>query len=411
MNLPDDAFIEVPQLPENTANTILNAWLSDAKRQLTEVQNAAVMDVFQQCALPLFLKLSFDQAVKWKSYAPLDVTTATLQSNIKDSINKLFSDLERLHGKVLVSHALGLITVSKHGLSDAELDDVLSIDDEVLNDVYQYWTPPARRIPPLLWVRLRNDLGSYIVYRGASGVLVNTWYHRQFIETATERYLSTDQDKLKYHSLLVDYFIGAWSNGRKKPYTNKSGEQVAQDRIVAAQPNVYANKGDSKEVYNYRRLSELPRHLIRIGAMEALKKEVLLNFEFLVAKLNAFGYRYLLEDCLEASETFSKDKDIKLIHDLMKMSGHSLLDDPNQLPCQLVGRLFDHENKSTQVALLLESARNSNVPCFYPNRRCFDPPGGALVHSLAGHAGNVNHVTFGYDATKLYSAGDDSAVK
>ena len=206
--------------------------------------------------LPLFLKLAFDETLRWKSYSKPEDTV--LQNNIKDAINNLFARLERLHGKLLISHSLGLITASKHGLSDAELDDVLSIDDEVLNDVYQYWTPPARRIPPLLWVRIRSDLGSYIVYRGTSGILVNMWYHRQFIEVARERYLSPDNKK-KYHTLLSEYFLGVWSHGKKKPFTSKNGENDEKDRLLSSQPNTFSNIESAESIFNYRKLSELPK--------------------------------------------------------------------------------------------------------------------------------------------------------
>lgn len=47
---------------------------------------------------------------------------------------------------------------AKSGLSEAELEDILSCDDDVLNDVYMYWTPPIRRLPPLLLVRLKASL-------------------------------------------------------------------------------------------------------------------------------------------------------------------------------------------------------------------------------------------------------------
>lgn len=53
---------------------------------------------------------------------------------------------------------IGYITASKSGLSEAELEDLLSLDEKVLNDVFQYHIPPVRRIPPLLWTRIRNDL-------------------------------------------------------------------------------------------------------------------------------------------------------------------------------------------------------------------------------------------------------------
>jgi len=68
-----------------------------------------------------------------------------------------------------------------------ELEDILSCDDEVLNDVYEWWVPPVRRLPPLLWVRIQADLGPYLVERGLKGgTPVLSWYHRQFREAAEE---------------------------------------------------------------------------------------------------------------------------------------------------------------------------------------------------------------------------------
>lgn len=53
---------------------------------------------------------------------------------------------------------LPIFLEAKSGLSEAELEDILSCDDDVLNDVYMYWTPPIRRLPPLLLVRLKASL-------------------------------------------------------------------------------------------------------------------------------------------------------------------------------------------------------------------------------------------------------------
>jgi len=55
-----------------------------------------------------------------------------------------------------------IVFSAKAGLTETELEDVLSCDDDVLNDVYMYWTPPIRRLPPLLLVRLRADLDQYL---------------------------------------------------------------------------------------------------------------------------------------------------------------------------------------------------------------------------------------------------------
>ena len=42
------------------------------------------------------------------------------------------------------------------------------------------WVPPLRRLPPMLWLRLRRDLGALLAERsdGASTV-VYTWKHNQ----------------------------------------------------------------------------------------------------------------------------------------------------------------------------------------------------------------------------------------
>ena len=51
---------------------------------------------------------------------------------------------------------------------------------QVLNDVFHYFLPPVRRIPPLLWPRLQHELGRFIIQRESNGVIVYFWYHSQF---------------------------------------------------------------------------------------------------------------------------------------------------------------------------------------------------------------------------------------
>ena len=50
----------------------------------------------------------------------------------------------------------------------------------MLDELYQYHLPPTRRVPPLLWTRIRADLAEYLSESEADGVVVINWYHRQF---------------------------------------------------------------------------------------------------------------------------------------------------------------------------------------------------------------------------------------
>ena len=121
-------------------------------------------------------RLCFDRAAQWSSFQSLEEVGHTVVAVIK----QIFQRLETNHGQVLVSHALGYLTLAKKGLSAGQMEDVLSLDDEVLNDVFEWWLPPVRRIPPLLWTRIMSDLGAYLVERGNRGVVVYSWFHRQF---------------------------------------------------------------------------------------------------------------------------------------------------------------------------------------------------------------------------------------
>ena len=173
-------FIQILPLGQSVSISIIQEWLAAAQHSLTQLQFDIVQGALSQCSLPLYTRLVFKEVCRWRSYDAPDETV--LADTVKGVIHRLFDRVERQHGRAFVSYALSYITASKNGLSDAELEDVLSLDDTVLNDVFIHWIPPIRRIPPLLWPRLNDDLKAYIVQREANGIIVNWWYHRQFID-------------------------------------------------------------------------------------------------------------------------------------------------------------------------------------------------------------------------------------
>jgi len=71
----------------------------------------------------------FGEIIRWRSYNKRQLTT--LAVNIHDSIMKLLERIENQHGKILVSHAFGYLTLSKGGLTETELEDLLSLDEKV----------------------------------------------------------------------------------------------------------------------------------------------------------------------------------------------------------------------------------------------------------------------------------------
>ena len=107
------------------------------------------------------------------------------------------------------------------GISEVELEDLISLNDDVLVSVYEFHNPPLEgviRVPPLLKARARVELEEFLVEKDVDGATVLSWYHRQFWETAEQCYLrppiqhTTDKTEdlslyHKYNQHLADLFM------------------------------------------------------------------------------------------------------------------------------------------------------------------------------------------------------------
>ncbi|KAK3777081.1 hypothetical protein RRG08_008927 [Elysia crispata] len=396
-------MLEVPELKGSDITNILNQWLAAAGRKLTPKQRSLVLNAFQNCPLPLFLRLSFDEACKWKSFAKPEL--CILQPTVRDCINKHFGEMERFHGKTFVSRSLSYLTASKSGLSEAELDDILSCDNQVLDDVYRFWTPPIRRLPPLLVIRMKRDLGHYVVNRGADGRQVFYWYHRQFIEAAKERYCN-DQESLKeFHDGLAHFFAGTWSTGNLKPFLDKKGKEMIAERHAASQPLKLG------EQYNIRKLGNQAFHRTRSHNLALLKTECLLNLDFLTAKISCLGVRSVLDDFHEARITFPDDLALEEVGKALQLSQRALAHDVRLLHTQLLGRIRSaRARRLPELADLLARCEDSGGPYLEPDRPMMKATGGILLHSIDVHADRISHMVVNIAGTVAVTCGNQGLV-
>lgn len=198
---------------------------------------------------------------------------------------------------------------------------------------------------------------------------------------ARDRYLQGKQGEVIHYN-MSEYFLGTWADGKQKPFVNKDNETIYMDRLVAKQPLMYETS-EEQQVFNFRKLTELPHHLLNSKQLEKLKKETLCNFEFLLAKLRATSLDVVLEDVFAARNFFGDDDDIEVVEKFMRLSSMALLKDLRQLASQLIGRLqsFESSEKNPCISTLVKDAYNSSVPCFIPSFECLTSPGGALVSS------------------------------
>ena len=71
------------------------------------------------------LQIAFETSCSWTSFTPVD--DITLSRTVRQLIDDMFDRLIRIHGNLLVDHALGYLTVAKFGLTGSILILLLSV--------------------------------------------------------------------------------------------------------------------------------------------------------------------------------------------------------------------------------------------------------------------------------------------
>lgn len=176
---PDDSehlLIHVPPFEASTVQTVYNDWLAMKQRSLSDEQRLFIHELMKDRTeiLPLYMKLIFDIISTWHSYDLIDEGLKKLKT-VDDCIRYLFNHLKTVHNSLLFQRAICYMTACRNGISQNELEDVLSLDDDVLKSVFEHYIPPIRRLPGILWTRIRNDLDEYITEKEADDLPVIYW--------------------------------------------------------------------------------------------------------------------------------------------------------------------------------------------------------------------------------------------
>jgi hypothetical protein len=219
-------------------------------------------------ATALYVRLACLEMVTWRSS---DNVNGSLPATVFALINKIFDNLERTFGPTLVQAALGFLTFSVGGVSDREMEDLLSLDDDVLKFVFEFSDPGVKRLPSHVWLRLRAALTGLVV-EGTGGCW--NWYHRQLKEAAERRYLPF---KEKGHQVMGRYFGNIDS-----PIGTRA------ERSVATQPLWYGEVPiwfDGCRI-NSRRCSEAIHHFVGCGMIKEAV-EGLCDFSSICAHVKA----------------------------------------------------------------------------------------------------------------------------
>jgi hypothetical protein len=156
---------------------LLERWLAEGHRHLTDDQRNIVLAGFAANGLPLYLRLAFEQARRWSSREPGHLAGNDVPELVRDTLAGLARP--ESHGRELVSRSLSYLAAARHGLGEEELIDLLSRNREVMQALHRRSprSPKTAHLPTAVWARFYDDVEPYLAVRSDGGSGLLDYYH------------------------------------------------------------------------------------------------------------------------------------------------------------------------------------------------------------------------------------------
>ncbi|KPP75138.1 leucine-rich repeat and WD repeat-containing protein [Scleropages formosus] len=382
----ESRYVELTQRDRKMCSQTLKQQLLAIKRKVTSGQQIYVNEALAKCTLPMFVNLIFREVQHWRSHKDVDATS--LCSTVHESIEQMFFSIENKLGSRFVIRALGYITMSRSGLTEMELEDILSLDNSVLSDIMMSSNlKNPLRISYDFIAKLKEELEGYLIERQVRNVTLLVWANRHLHLIAQKLYLGNEEDVHQMHSLLAEYFLGAWSGGRKKIFhcdnnhfaslnishnrnphhhsDKASTDKHSYDRQTPEQPWVFQCNLLEPDIFfvNHRKMTELLYHLTRSGRTDDLMYGVIMNFSWLYTMIKIGQFDKALAD-IDLAYSYSQEKELKFLATTLRSIKVKVTRNPASLSAELQQRLLPVVTSLPKLRhLLLECDKDGPKYC------------------------------------------------
>lgn len=156
-HLDEARVVELDPLSPTASLAMFSELLTSRGRTISAAQSEVVHRYLDSARTPFQVDLLAARAAAWSAEQVPEPMGDDEFAVIGDFVGDLASD-DR-HGMVLSKSAFGYLTLTRFGLTEAELVDVLSADDAVMGDLRRRnpEAPTVDRLPQVVWSRLALD--------------------------------------------------------------------------------------------------------------------------------------------------------------------------------------------------------------------------------------------------------------
>jgi WD40 repeat protein len=359
--------VHVTGLSDEERAALVRDQLARRAKRLTDAQLDRFIDDRDKpdASLPLYLLVAVEELSLCGDRDALNHRLDTLPPTVGELFGQVLRRLERDHTADTTERVLSSIAVSRSGLLESEILDVLSRAE-----------PEFARTR---WMHLYRALEFYLRpmdETNRSGLV--SFYHDQLRIAAYQRYLGMDS-----------------------PEDPQTAPCRIAHQTLAECFRTAARTDDGRWRDAAHSLSELPYHLVHAGAATDARA-LLLDFEWLQAKLQALGPSAVLADYT----LFRDDETLDVVEAAIRRSAPTLAKESSHLAGQLLGRLLSYSGSEIR-ALLQQAAGWSDRSWLRPITASLARPDTPRTESFIG----VSVIALSPDLRHAITCSDEGPIK
>ncbi|HJX93397.1 MAG TPA: NACHT domain-containing protein [Pyrinomonadaceae bacterium] len=182
--LKAESIVTLLPLSENDRRQLVSRLLQERGKKLTDEQVNELLNIRRRpdAALPLYLRVALEELSLFGDYASISARINELPTTLANLFAQVLIRLEADHGRELVECVLRWLGVSRAGLTEGEILDLLSI--------------VMPNSTSLDWIHFYRALAFYLQPKDeSSGEGLIGFYHQQLRLAANRRYLAIHRKK------------------------------------------------------------------------------------------------------------------------------------------------------------------------------------------------------------------------
>ena len=306
-------------------------------------------------------------------------------------MNNFVKTLQEKYGDCFVRITVSLLTASKFGVTEQELEEILPTYTSVIDDLKIFhpklrgvtkanFTKYSGVIRSALAFSLHNlllDLSPLLLWKVYAGCVLYAWSNSVIKKIMESLYLTSDEQKHSVQKILVRYYVDYIGRG-KYPSCQKVPLKTAHVAV------------------------ELPYHLKDLRRENESLELCFLNLHWLTAVMKAFGIVPVLSYLEQAYKTFDNSRPILIVERSIRLSIPTLQSNFGAFPGEMFSRALPFARIFPPLKHFIAqcTSYNYDIPSLLPAGMHAQAPGAPLRVSFTEEAEIADQVLV-YESKKM----------